>query len=61
VIHVPFRGSGESLPALASGQIDGLIGDAQVVAPTFRAGAARPLAVAASARLPSLPEVPTLT
>jgi tripartite-type tricarboxylate transporter receptor subunit TctC len=61
VIHVPFRGSGESLQALAGGQIDGLIGDAQVVAPALRASAARPLAVAALTRLPSLPEVPTMS
>jgi tripartite-type tricarboxylate transporter receptor subunit TctC len=61
VIHVPFRGSGESLPALVSGQIAALVGDAQVVAPAFRSGAARPLAVAATARLPSLPDVPTMS
>ena len=47
VIHVPFRGSGESLPALAGGQIDALVGDVQVVAPQLAAGAGRALAVAA--------------
>ena len=61
LIHVPFRGSGESLAALASGQINALVGDAQVVAPTFRSGAARPLAVAAPERLASLPDVPTMS
>lgn len=60
VIHVPFRGSGESLPALASGQIDALVGDVQVVAPQLKAVGGRALAVAADRRIPMLPEVPTM-
>jgi len=60
VIHVPFRGSGESLPALVSGQIDALIGDVQVVAPQITAGTSRGIAVAATHRAPSLPDVPTM-
>jgi tripartite-type tricarboxylate transporter receptor subunit TctC len=60
VIHVPFRGSGESLPALAGGQIDALVGDVQVVAPQLNAGVGRALAVAAARRLANLPEVPTM-
>src|SRR5262249_10820018 len=60
VIHVPFRGSGESLPALAGGQIDALVGDVQVVAPQLTAGAGRALAGAGTRRLPTMPEVPTM-
>ena len=60
VIHVPFRGSGESLPALVSGQIDALVGDVQVVAPQIEAGTGSGIAVAATHRAPSLPEVPTM-
>jgi tripartite-type tricarboxylate transporter receptor subunit TctC len=60
VIHVPFRGSGESLPALVGGQIDALVGDAQVVAPQLKAGTAQALAVAATRRMPTLPDVPTM-
>jgi tripartite-type tricarboxylate transporter receptor subunit TctC len=60
VIHVPFRGSGESLPALVGGQIDGLVGDVQVVAPQLKSGAGLPIAVAAARRVPLLPDVPTM-
>lgn len=60
VIHVPFRGSGESLPALAGGQIDALVGDVQVVLPQLKAGAGHALAVAATRRLAILPDVPTM-
>lgn len=60
VIHVPFRGSGESLPALVGGQIDALIGDVQVVAPQLKAGTVRALAVAASHRVATLSDVPTM-
>jgi tripartite-type tricarboxylate transporter receptor subunit TctC len=60
VIHVPFRGSGESLPALVGGQIDALVGDVQVVAPQLKSGAGRPIAVAAAKRVAMLPDVPTM-
>jgi tripartite-type tricarboxylate transporter receptor subunit TctC len=60
VIHVPFRGSGESLPALVSRQIDALVGDVQVVAPQIKAGTGRAIAVAAARRVPTLPDVPTM-
>jgi putative tricarboxylic transport membrane protein len=61
VIHVPFRGSGESLPALVGGQIDALVGDVQVVAPQVKASTVQALAVAAVRRVPTLPEVPTMS
>jgi tripartite-type tricarboxylate transporter receptor subunit TctC len=60
VIHVPFRGSGESLPALVAGQIDALVGDVQVVAPQLKAGIGRAIAVAATRRVAALPDVPTM-
>ena len=60
VIHVPFRSTGETLPALMGGQIDALFGDAPILAPQVHAGNVAALAVAAPTRAPALPEVPTM-
>jgi tripartite-type tricarboxylate transporter receptor subunit TctC len=60
VIHVPFRSTGETLPALMGGQIDALFGDAPILAPQVHAGNVQALAVAAPTRAPALPEVPTM-
>ena len=60
VIHVPFRSTGETLPALMGGQIDALFGDAPILAPQVHSGNVQALAVAAPKRAPALPEVPTM-
>jgi putative tricarboxylic transport membrane protein len=60
VIHVPFRSTGETLPALMGGQIDALFGDAPILAPQVHAGKIKALAVAAPKRAPALPEVATM-
>ena len=60
VIHVPFRSTGETLPALMGGQIDALFGDAPILAPQVHGGNVQALAVAAPTRAPALPEVPTM-
>jgi tripartite-type tricarboxylate transporter receptor subunit TctC len=60
VIHVPFRSTGETLPALMGGQIDALFGDAPILAPQVHAGNIQALAVAAPLRANALPAVPTM-
>jgi tripartite-type tricarboxylate transporter receptor subunit TctC len=60
LIHVPFRGAGEALPALLSGQIDALFTDPGVLAPRVQAGTVRALAVAAMQRTSVLEDVPTM-
>ena len=60
LIHVPFRSTGETLPALMGGQIDALFGDAPILAPQVHAGNVQALAVAAPKRAPALPQVPTM-
>jgi tripartite-type tricarboxylate transporter receptor subunit TctC len=60
VIHVPFRSTGETLPALIGGQIDALFGDAPIIAPQVNAGTIQALAVAAPQRAPALPEIATM-
>jgi tripartite-type tricarboxylate transporter receptor subunit TctC len=60
VIHVPFRSTGENLPALMGDQIDALFGDATIIAPQIKAGKIVALAVAAPKRALALPNVPTM-
>jgi tripartite-type tricarboxylate transporter receptor subunit TctC len=59
LIHVPFRSTSESLPALIGGQIDALFGDPSILASQIRAGAITALALAAPRRSPVLPELMT--
>jgi tripartite-type tricarboxylate transporter receptor subunit TctC len=60
VIHVPFRSSGQSMPALMGGQIDALFGDTPIIAPQIKAGKIHALAVASPKRELALPDVPTM-
>ena len=60
VIHVPFRSTGQTMPALLGGQIDALFGDAPILAPQVHAEKIQALAVAAPKRAAALPEIPTM-
>ena len=60
VIHVPFRSTGQTMPALLGDQIDALFGDAPILAPQVHAGKIQALAVAAPKRAAALPEIPTM-
>ncbi len=59
VTHVPFKGVAPAQVALLGGQIEAMFDFASTIAPHIRAGKVRGLAVAANARLASLPELPT--
>jgi tripartite-type tricarboxylate transporter receptor subunit TctC len=58
VLHVPYKGSAESLTDLVGGRID-LIYD-PVALPQVKAGAVKALAATSAVRHPELPDVPTL-
>ncbi|MBR1125695.1 tripartite tricarboxylate transporter substrate binding protein [Bradyrhizobium lablabi] len=60
MVHVPYRGSAGMLTDLMSGQIQVTFGDVLVLLPQIEAGKVRALAVTSKARLPKLPNVPTL-
>lgn len=60
LIHVPFRSTGETMPALMGGQIDALFGDAPILAPQVKAGKVQAVAVTSRERSPALPDVPTM-
>lgn len=60
VIHVPYRGSEQSLIDLISGRIDMLVGTIAPSMPHIRAGKAVAFAVMSDKRNPLIPEVPTI-
>ena len=57
--HVAYKGSGPAMADLLSGQVEVLITAAPTVAAQMGSGRIRPLAVAHTKRLSSLPNVPT--
>ena len=59
VVHVPYRGAGPALVALASGQVDMYVGGISAVLPMVRDKRIRPIAVTSAARTPLMPEMPT--
>jgi tripartite-type tricarboxylate transporter receptor subunit TctC len=57
--HVPYRGWGESSPALLGGHIEALVAQPGEVKPMFEAGRMRPLVVFQNQRHPAFPDAPT--
>jgi tripartite-type tricarboxylate transporter receptor subunit TctC len=56
---VPYRGTGPAIQDLVGGQIDYMVDQSLNVIPQIKAGTIKVYAIAAPARLQSLPEVPT--
>jgi len=61
ITHIPYRGGAPALNDLAAGQVDLMFSAMSASLPLVKAGRLRALAVTAAARVPSLPEVPTLS
>lgn len=61
LIHVPFKGSGEALPALLSGDVDVSFENLPTVLPHINSGKLKVLAVTTLERSPFLPDVPTVS
>jgi tripartite-type tricarboxylate transporter receptor subunit TctC len=60
VVHVPFKGTNESLPALFAGDIQMTFDTLPSLLPHIQAGRLRALAVTTLQRVPQLPDVPSL-
>ncbi len=58
--HVPFRSGTQGLQAVMANQVDLLVDSLPVVMPQVRDGSVRGLAVTSPARLPQLPDLPTM-
>lgn len=59
MLHIPYKGLGPALNDLMAGQIQVVFDNIPSSAGLIKAGKIRPIAVAAKARLPILPDVPT--
>ena len=60
IVHVPYKGSAQIIPALISGEADVTFIAMGIVLPQIRSGKLKALAVTQPRRSPYLPEVPTL-
>ncbi len=59
MVHVPFRGGGEVVPAVLGGQIDFASLATASIAASLKQGTLRALAVSSPQRAPDFPDVPT--
>lgn len=59
-LHIPFRGAGQSMPALIGGDTNFAIDNIASYMPMIRAGKVRALAVTSAERWPTLLDVPTM-
>ena len=58
--HIPYRGSGQALPDLISGQVALMFDSLASSADLVREGRLRALAVTTEVRVPAFPDVPTM-
>jgi tripartite-type tricarboxylate transporter receptor subunit TctC len=59
IVHVPYRGAGQSVTDLLAGQVQMIFETTAILLPHVEGGRLRALAMAAEARSPLLPNVPT--
>jgi tripartite-type tricarboxylate transporter receptor subunit TctC len=59
IIHVPYRGAGQSVADLLAGQVQMIFETTAILLPHVESGKLRALAVASAARSPLLADVPT--
>lgn len=60
IVHVPYKGLGQSLIGLLSGQVDMVFAGPLIVLPHVSAGRLRAIAVGSPVRFPAMPAVPTV-
>jgi tripartite-type tricarboxylate transporter receptor subunit TctC len=60
ITHVPYRGGGQIVPDLLSGNLTGAMTELSTVLPQISGGKIRVLGVAWGSRSPQLPDVPTM-
>ena len=60
MLHVPYRGGGESIIAVASGHVATTVSSMLGTMPQVRAGRLRALGVTSAKRVPSAPDVPAI-
>ncbi len=61
IVHVPMRGGGQSVTEAMTGRVQMLTGVSGDLMPAAANGGLRIIAISAEARMPQLPDVPTLS
>jgi tripartite-type tricarboxylate transporter receptor subunit TctC len=61
MVHVPFKGGGPALTAVVSSEVTFSIGTVASELPHIKSGRLRGIAVAGAKRLPTMPDVPTIS
>ncbi len=59
LVHVPFKGSGQSMPALLAGQVQMIFDPLPTALPHVKSGKLRALAISTAKRSPAMPDLPT--
>ncbi|MES2562559.1 MAG: tripartite tricarboxylate transporter substrate binding protein [Pseudomonadota bacterium] len=60
MVHVPYKGAGESTAAVIAGQVHLIFSTPSALLPQAKAGRVRALAVTSARRLPLIPDIPTI-
>jgi len=60
MLHVPYRGGGESIIAVTSGQVSVAVNSMLGALPQVRSGRLRALGVTSASRVPGAPDIPTI-
>lgn len=60
ITHIPYKGGSEAVRAVLGGQVSLFLSGIPPAIPHISAGKLRPLAVSTAARVPQLPNVPTI-
>ena len=61
MVHVPYKGSGQSVPAFLAGEVQIVIASLPSLSSHVKTGKARLLAVTSSSRSEQTPDVPTVS
>jgi tripartite-type tricarboxylate transporter receptor subunit TctC len=61
LLHVPYKGVGNAVSDLLGGHVQLMIAPPQAVMPQVKAGSLRALAVTGHTRMPTVPELPTIS
>lgn len=60
MIHVPYKGAGQAMTDVISGQVGFFFSSASAAMGHIKSGSVKALAVASTRRMPALPDVPTI-
>jgi len=60
IVHVPYKGTGPSMTALAGGEVNFSLGNVASALPMLTAGKIKAIGITSAKRSPLLPDVPTM-